>query len=185
MTTKKRRKNRLPPFIPLIKSIMAMPAWRAMSTGARLLNIELRGHLRNDFSNNGSVHLSCRKGAEARCDNHVNRSLVRRERALRMAAQDLRGLPWCRWSRHCSALSLHRRAAWDASTYARLRKMGWRNVRLHPPAAPSQKTESRTISSHTPYHFVTHTEGVRGRVRMCDRITQRADPGAFHFVTRI
>jgi hypothetical protein len=65
MTTKKRRKNRLPPFIPLIKSIMAMPAWRAMSTGARLLNIELRGHLRNDFSNNGSVHLSCRKGAEA------------------------------------------------------------------------------------------------------------------------
>jgi hypothetical protein len=65
MTTKKRRKNRLPPFIAVFKSIMAMPAWRAMSIGARLLNIELRGHLRNGCSNNGSVHLSCRKGAEA------------------------------------------------------------------------------------------------------------------------
>jgi hypothetical protein len=65
MTTKKRRKNRLPPFIPVIKATMATPAWRAMSLGGRLLNIELRGHLRNDWANNGSVHLSCRKAAEA------------------------------------------------------------------------------------------------------------------------
>jgi hypothetical protein len=65
MTTKKRRKNRLPPFIPVFKSIMAMPAWRAMSFGARLLNIELRGRLRNDYANNGKVFLSCRKAAKA------------------------------------------------------------------------------------------------------------------------
>jgi hypothetical protein len=65
MTTKKRRKNRLPPFIPLFKSIIAMPAWRAMSPIGRLVNIELRGHLRNDFLNNGNVHLSCRAGAKA------------------------------------------------------------------------------------------------------------------------
>lgn len=65
MTTKKRRKNRLPPFIPLFKATMAAPAWRAMSLGARLLNIELRGHLRNDWLNNGKVHLSCRAGAKA------------------------------------------------------------------------------------------------------------------------
>jgi hypothetical protein len=65
MTTKQRRKNRLPPFIPLIKATAAAPAWRAMSLGARLLNIELRGHLRNDWQNNGKVHLSCRAGAKA------------------------------------------------------------------------------------------------------------------------
>jgi hypothetical protein len=36
-----------------------------MSTGARLLNIELRGRLRNDLLNNGKVFLSCRTGAKA------------------------------------------------------------------------------------------------------------------------
>jgi hypothetical protein len=65
MTTKKRRKNRLPPFIALIKATMATPAWRAMSLGARMLNIELRGRLRNDYANNGKVFLSCRKAAKA------------------------------------------------------------------------------------------------------------------------
>jgi hypothetical protein len=65
MTTKRRRKNRLPPFIPVIKGTMATPAWRAMSTGARLLYIELRGRLRNDYSNNGTVFLSCRDAAKA------------------------------------------------------------------------------------------------------------------------
>jgi hypothetical protein len=44
---------------------MAMPAWRAMSTGARLYYIELRGRLRNDYANNGKVFLSCRDGAKA------------------------------------------------------------------------------------------------------------------------
>jgi hypothetical protein len=65
MTTKRRRKNRLPPFIALIKTTMATPAWRAMSPGARLLNIELRGRLRNDHLNNGKVFLSCRFAAKA------------------------------------------------------------------------------------------------------------------------
>ena len=76
MTTKKRRKNRLPPFIPLFKATMATPAWRVMSTGARLVNIEMRGHLRNDWSNNGKVHLSCRVGAEA-LGTKSTRSIVR------------------------------------------------------------------------------------------------------------
>jgi hypothetical protein len=65
MTTKKRRKNRLPPFIPLFKATMATPAWRVMSPIGRLINIELRRHLRNDWLNNGKVHLSCRAGAKA------------------------------------------------------------------------------------------------------------------------
>src|SRR5262245_28491182 len=43
---------------------MAMPAWRAMSAGPRLLDIKLRGHLRNDLLNNGKVFLSCRDAAK-------------------------------------------------------------------------------------------------------------------------
>src|SRR5215831_18789495 len=65
MATKQRRKNRLPPFVPLIKSTMAAPAWRAMSPGARMLYIELRGRLRNDYANNGKVFLSDRNAAKA------------------------------------------------------------------------------------------------------------------------
>jgi hypothetical protein len=55
---------------------MAAPAWRAMSPGARLLNIELRGELRNDHLNNGKVFLSCRDAAEA-LGTHSTRSIVR------------------------------------------------------------------------------------------------------------
>jgi hypothetical protein len=65
MTTKHRRKNRLPPFVPLFKSTMATLAWRTMRPGARLLYIELRGRLRNDYLNNGNVFLSDRDAAKA------------------------------------------------------------------------------------------------------------------------
>jgi hypothetical protein len=61
----KKPKSKLPPFVAVIKTTMAMPAWRAMSLGARLLYIELRGRLRNDYLNNGKVFLSCRDAAEA------------------------------------------------------------------------------------------------------------------------
>ena len=65
MTTKRKRKSRLPPFIAVLKATTALPAWRVMSLGARLLYIELRGRLRNDFANNGKVFLSCRDAASA------------------------------------------------------------------------------------------------------------------------
>ena len=61
----KRKRNSEGPFVKLPKAIMTRPAWRAMSPGARLLWIELRGWLRNDRLNNGTVHLSCRDGAKA------------------------------------------------------------------------------------------------------------------------
>jgi hypothetical protein len=61
----RKRKSKLPPFVPVIKTTMATPAWRAMSPGARLLYIELRGRLRNDYANNGKVFLSCRAAAKA------------------------------------------------------------------------------------------------------------------------
>jgi hypothetical protein len=76
VSTKRRRKNRLPPFVPLIKATMATPAWRAMSPGARLLYIELRGRLRNDYANNGKVWLSCRDAADT-LGTKSTRSIVR------------------------------------------------------------------------------------------------------------
>jgi len=65
MSKHKRKGGKLPPFVPVIKTTMATPAWRAMSFGARLLYIELRGRLRNDYLNNGKVFLSCRDAAKA------------------------------------------------------------------------------------------------------------------------
>jgi hypothetical protein len=62
---KRKRKSKLAPFVPVTKTTMATPAWRAMSLGARLLYIELRGRLRNDCLNNGKVFLSCRLAAKA------------------------------------------------------------------------------------------------------------------------
>jgi hypothetical protein len=61
----KRKRKSKGPFVAVPKAIMATPAWRAMSLGARLLWIELRGWLRNDGLNNGKAHLSCRAAAEA------------------------------------------------------------------------------------------------------------------------
>src|SRR5262245_8067350 len=61
----KRKRKINGPFVALPKAIMAAPAWRAMSLEARLLWIDLRGWLRNDGLNNGSVHRSCRAAAEA------------------------------------------------------------------------------------------------------------------------
>jgi hypothetical protein len=65
MSKRRKRRNRIGPYVPVIKAIMKAPAWRAMSPGARLLWIELRGWLRNDWSNNGRLFLSCRDAAEA------------------------------------------------------------------------------------------------------------------------
>src|SRR5262249_48217886 len=65
MMNKRKRKSKLAPFVPVTKTTMATPAWRAMSLGARMLYIELRGRLRNDCLNNGKVFLSCRLAAKA------------------------------------------------------------------------------------------------------------------------
>jgi hypothetical protein len=65
MSRKKHQRQSNGPHVQVPKSIMATPAWRAMSPEARLVWIELRGWLRNDRLNNGKVHLSCRKAAVA------------------------------------------------------------------------------------------------------------------------
>jgi hypothetical protein len=61
----KRTRKSNGPFVAIPKTIMATPAWRAMSPEGRLLWIELRGWLRNDRLNNGKVHLSCRHAGKA------------------------------------------------------------------------------------------------------------------------
>ena len=39
------RKNLLPPFVPVLKSTLATPAWKAMSYGARVLYISLKARV--------------------------------------------------------------------------------------------------------------------------------------------
>jgi hypothetical protein len=58
-------KRKLGPFVPVMKRLLETPAWRAMSMGARVLHTELRGQLRNDGLNNGTVFRSCRDAARA------------------------------------------------------------------------------------------------------------------------
>jgi hypothetical protein len=59
----KRTRKSKGPFVVVPKAILNAPAWRAMSPGARLLWIDMRGWLRNDDLNNGQVHRSCRAAA--------------------------------------------------------------------------------------------------------------------------
>ena len=59
----KRKKGRLPPFVPLIRSTLAAPAWKHLSFGARCLYVVLRSYLRHDDLNNGKVFRSYRDAA--------------------------------------------------------------------------------------------------------------------------
>jgi len=64
MSTKKRKKGHLPPFIPIIRTTVQMPAWKALSYGARSLYHDLRGFLRVDNLNNGKVYRAYRDAGE-------------------------------------------------------------------------------------------------------------------------
>src|SRR5262249_9429996 len=58
--SKHRKKGKLPPFIPVVRTTWASPAWKQMSFGARCLYIVLRSYLRVDSANNGKVFRSYR-----------------------------------------------------------------------------------------------------------------------------
>lgn len=65
MAKKHKRSARIPGgYVAVPKLIMKEPAWRAMTPGARLLWIELRGWLRIDGRNNGQVFLVDRDAAK-------------------------------------------------------------------------------------------------------------------------
>jgi hypothetical protein len=57
----KRRKGKLPPFVPLIRTTLASPAWKALSYGSQSLYVVLRSYLRVDSLNNGKVFRSYRE----------------------------------------------------------------------------------------------------------------------------
>ena len=59
----KRKKGHLPPFVPLIRTTLASPAWKQLSFGARSLYVVLRSYLRVDNLNNGKVFRSYRDAA--------------------------------------------------------------------------------------------------------------------------
>jgi hypothetical protein len=62
--SKRERGERLSPFVPLLKSTLASPAWRAMSHGARSLYAALKAFYNPNSHNNGKLFLSTRDAAE-------------------------------------------------------------------------------------------------------------------------
>ena len=60
---KERRRERLPPFVPLLIDTLDAPAWKAMSHGARSLYVALKRQYNVKIHNNGRVFLSQRKAA--------------------------------------------------------------------------------------------------------------------------
>ena len=60
----KKRKGRLPPFVPIIRTTVQTPPWKQLSFGARSLYHVLRGFLRHDALNNGKVYRSYRDAAD-------------------------------------------------------------------------------------------------------------------------
>jgi hypothetical protein len=65
--------TKLPPFVPLLKSTLATPAWRAMSLGARSLYVALKS--RHNLGKQNAVYLSIRDAAEELDSNkdHIGR----------------------------------------------------------------------------------------------------------------
>jgi hypothetical protein len=63
MSKQQRKKGHLPPFVPLIRTTLASPAWKQLSFGARSLYVVLRSYLRVDSLNNGKVFRSYRDAA--------------------------------------------------------------------------------------------------------------------------
>jgi hypothetical protein len=60
----KNRRNRLPPFVPLLLDTLDASAWRAMSHGARSLYVALRRRFGTQWHNNGRIFLSQRVAAK-------------------------------------------------------------------------------------------------------------------------
>jgi len=71
----RRGKGRLPPFVPMVKSTMGTPAWRAMSHGARSLYTALRARYNTKLQN--AVYLAGRAAVQE-LGRHSHRDYVRR-----------------------------------------------------------------------------------------------------------
>jgi hypothetical protein len=62
MSRKNRDKGRMAPFVPLYRLTKKQPAWLALSTGARMVYLELMANYNTRMENH--VYLAARKGAE-------------------------------------------------------------------------------------------------------------------------
>jgi hypothetical protein len=56
----RKRADRLPPFVPLLKDTLDSSAWRAMSHGAKVLYVSLKARYNSGQHNNGRIFLSQR-----------------------------------------------------------------------------------------------------------------------------
>lgn len=61
---KNKDKGRLPSFVPLFRETLDSPGWKALSFGARLLYIALKGFYNFKSDNNGKLYLAQRKAAD-------------------------------------------------------------------------------------------------------------------------
>jgi hypothetical protein len=176
----KRNRKSLGPFVALPKAIMAAPAWRAMSFGARLLWLETRGWLRNDRLNNGKQHLSCRDAAKAI---GADKSAVARWFAenehygfLRKTAEgflgsDGRGIA-AKYRFTDLAHGTHPPTRdyeeWDGELFT-----------YTPRAGRPQKTESRPENPDTVSGKCGHTEGLKRVLRMSGKCGHRRGPEVY------
>ena len=65
-----RRKNRLPPFVPLLIDTLDRPAWREASHGAKVLYVALKRRYSYYTRNNGRIFLSQRMAAQELRSHH-------------------------------------------------------------------------------------------------------------------
>jgi hypothetical protein len=65
-----RRRDRLPPFVPLLIDTLDRPAWRAMSHGAQILYVALKRRYNVKNHNNGQIYLSQRFTAKELRSHH-------------------------------------------------------------------------------------------------------------------
>ncbi len=59
----RRDRDKLPPFVPLLKETLASDAWRAMEPTSRLLYVALKARYSIDLRNNGRIYLPVRTAA--------------------------------------------------------------------------------------------------------------------------
>src|SRR5262245_40863430 len=63
--TKKWRRSKPAPFVPVTRAMLDYPAWKACSPGARMLYIALKRFLNEMIDNNGKIYLSHRDASKA------------------------------------------------------------------------------------------------------------------------
>jgi len=140
-------KGRLPPFVPLHKETLATPAWKAMSMGARMLYVALKGQ----SSNAGNLaYLSYRKAQS--------------ELGIRSFS---RVSDWFRELQHYGFIVLHRYGSLGVEGKGkapqwRLTEKGaaatgelptgeylrWDGVLFEPERSPKQRERAATVTTH-------------------------------------